>query len=451
MPDIVIKIENLSKRYRLGVIGTGTLTHDVQSWWARVRDKEDPNLKIIHRLARSHTGNSKQVRVQPVNLHTCEPVKEDNVWALKDVTFEVKQGEVLGIIGRNGAGKSTLLKILSRVTAPTSGQIKVKGRIASLLEVGTGFHPELTGRENIYLNGAILGMRRKEIEQKFDEIVYFSEVEKFIDTPVKRYSSGMYVRLAFAVAAHLDPEILLVDEVLAVGDAEFQKKCLGKMGDISQTGRTVLFVSHNMSSIVRLSTRVLLISKGSVESLGRPEKVVSSYLTAGAISLSHREWINDQDAPGNAEIKIRSVRVVDDTRQSIEITDIRRKVGIEIIFEQLYPGKPVVPTISLYNEEGQHVFNAIDNNNFWKNPCKVGFYTSIAWIPGNFLNEGRLSVSIALITDSSGTAIRQASVRDAVVFQVFDPLEGDSAKGHFSRKWGGAVSPLLEWSVYQER
>ena len=224
----VIKVENLSKRYRLGFIGGTTLVEDLNRWWAKLRGKPDPTLKIDHEIPSD--SNSK------------------HVWAVKDVSFEVKQGEVLGIIGRNGAGKSTLLKILTRITAPTNGTVKVKGRVASLLEVGTGFHPELTGRENIYLNGAILGMTKTEIRVKFDEIVVFSEIEKFIDTPVKRYSSGMYVRLAFAVAAHLDPEIMLVDEVLAVGDAAFQKKCLGKMGEVAHDGRTVLFVSHNMQS-----------------------------------------------------------------------------------------------------------------------------------------------------------------------------------------------------------
>jgi len=223
MSQTVIQVENLSKSYQLGVIGTGTLTNDIKLWWAKARGKPNPLLKI----GESDHGNR----------------EGETLWALKDVSFEVQQGEVLGIIGRNGAGKSTLLKVLSRITAPTSGRVKVQGRIASLLEVGTGFHPELTGRENIYLNGAILGMKKAEIAKKFDDIVDFAEVEKFIDTPVKRYSSGMYVRLAFAVAAHLEPEILLVDEVLAVGDATFQKKCLGKMGDVAREGRTVLFVS----------------------------------------------------------------------------------------------------------------------------------------------------------------------------------------------------------------
>lgn len=255
----VISVENLAKAYRLGQIGTGTVARDLNVWWAKIRGKPNPMLKI----GQEDHGN-------------CDG---EEVWALKNVSFKVDQGEVLGIIGRNGAGKSTLLKILSRVTAPTSGRIRVKGRVASLLEVGTGFHPDLTGRENIFLNGAILGMTRKEIGRKFDEIVDFAGVEKFIDTPVKRYSSGMYVRLAFAVAAHWEPEILVIDEVLAVGDAEFQTKCLGKMGEVAQGGRTVLFVSHNMGAISKLCKKGILVSKGCVEFDGEATACVATYLT----------------------------------------------------------------------------------------------------------------------------------------------------------------------------
>jgi len=256
--SVVISVEHLSKSYRLGVINTGTFRGDVHRWWAKLRGQPDPHLKIGEKDHGNRDG--------------------ETIWALKDVNLEVKQGEVLGIIGRNGAGKSTLLKILSRVTAPTSGEIKLKGRIASLLEVGTGFHPELTGRENIYLNGVILGMKKSEISRKLDEIVDFSGVEQFIDTPVKRYSSGMYVRLAFAVAAHLEPEILVVDEVLAVGDAEFQKKCLGKMKDVAGLGRTVLFVSHNIASIKLLCHTGILLVNGEVAHSGHIDDVVTRYL-----------------------------------------------------------------------------------------------------------------------------------------------------------------------------
>ncbi len=268
----VIKVENLSKQYRLGEVGTGSLVHDLNTWWHSIRGKENPYLKIGETNDRTVKGNS------------------DYVWALEDIGFEVKQGEVLGIIGRNGAGKSTLLKILSKTTAPTTGSIKVKGRIASLLEVGTGFHPDLSGRDNIFLNGAILGMTKQEIKSKFDEIVDFSGVERYIDTPVKRYSSGMYVRLAFAVAAHLEPEILIVDEVLAVGDAEFQKKCLGKMKDVSvNDGRTVLFVSHNMQAISSLCNSGLLLGNGKLVFNGNVDSAISKYIDFGK-GENKKEW-----------------------------------------------------------------------------------------------------------------------------------------------------------------
>jgi lipopolysaccharide transport system ATP-binding protein len=261
MSDIAIKFENISKQYRLGLVGTGTILHDINRWWYTVRGKEDPYLKIGEVNDRASRANSKYV------------------WALKDITFEVKQGEVLGIIGKNGAGKSTLLKILSRVTSPTTGTIKAKGRIASLLEVGTGFHPELTGRENIFMNGSIMGMTKVEIRSKMDEIVDFAGVEKYIDTPVKRYSSGMTVRLGFAIAAHLEPEILVVDEVLAVGDAEFQKKAIGKMQDVSRSdGRTVLFVSHNMAAVQNLCARGVILADGQLFYDGDINSVIDKYL-----------------------------------------------------------------------------------------------------------------------------------------------------------------------------
>ncbi|WP_341214766.1 ABC transporter ATP-binding protein [uncultured Wocania sp.] len=260
MSDIILKAENISKQYRLGLVGTGTISHDLNRWWHKIRGKDDPFLKIGDTNDRSSTAES------------------DYVWALKDINFEVKRGEVLGIIGKNGAGKSTLLKILSRVTGPTTGTIKTKGRIASLLEVGTGFHPEMTGRENIYLNGAILGMTKKEIKLKEEEIIYFSGCQRYIDTPVKRYSSGMRVRLAFAVAAHLEPDILVIDEVLAVGDAEFQKKAIGKMQDISKgDGRTVLFVSHNMAAVKSLCTRAIVLEHGKVVYEGSQSNAVNFY------------------------------------------------------------------------------------------------------------------------------------------------------------------------------
>ena len=280
-----IRIESISKQYRLGEIGTGSLAHDVNRWWHRIRGKEDPYLRIGESNDRTKKGDS------------------EYVWALRDVSFDIKQGEVVGIIGRNGAGKSTLLKILSRVTSPTTGTIKTRGRIASLLEVGTGFHPELTGVENIYLNGAILGMQKHEITRKLDEIIDFSGCERYIDTPVKRYSSGMYVRLAFAVAANLDPEIMIVDEVLAVGDHEFQKKCIGKIRRIRDDGGTVVFVSHNMSSVEALCDSAILLQKGMVTSTGKPREIISRYLS-GAVEGSDWDFTNRTDRGGSGRARL---------------------------------------------------------------------------------------------------------------------------------------------------
>src|SRR5437867_7750859 len=269
----VIEVDDVWKKYRLGIIGTGTLRHDFERWWHRVRGKPDPYSKVDHRSEIRNRKSELATNVDHRISGVSASLGDDEVWALRGVSFEVKQGEILGIIGRNGAGKSTLLKILSRVTAPTSGEVRVKGRIASLLEVGTGFHPELTGRENVFLNGAILGMTKAEIRKKFDETGDLAGVERYMDTPVKRYSSGMYVRLAFAVAAHLEPEILIVDEVLAVGDVQFQKKCLGKMGEVAHEGRTVLFVSHNMTAVKSLCGRALLLADGLLPANGPVDNV----------------------------------------------------------------------------------------------------------------------------------------------------------------------------------
>jgi len=309
----VISVENLSKTYRLGQIGTGTFANDLAVWWAKARGKPNPLLKI----GQADHGNR----------------DGEDLWALKDVSFSVEQGEVLGIIGKNGAGKSTLLKILSRVTAPTSGQVKVKGRIASLLEVGTGFHPELTGRENIYLNGAILGMTRQEVTRKFDEIVDFAGVGKFIDTPVKRYSSGMYVRLAFAVAAHLDPEILVVDEVLAVGDAEFQKKCLGKMGEVAKEGRTVLFVSHNMAAVQNLCTRGIFLESGKLAFTSSSQKVVEFYLSRARHSrnFDSENLVDWLDRSGSGRAKILQFNVLDHQENNIYEIPYNRVVKFQIV------------------------------------------------------------------------------------------------------------------------
>ncbi|UEG49474.1 ABC transporter ATP-binding protein [Ferruginibacter lapsinanis] len=311
--SVVIKVENVSKQYRLGQVGTGSLSHDLNRLWYSIRGKEDPYLKIGEENDRTAKGESQYV------------------WALKDINFEVEQGKVLGIIGRNGAGKSTLLKILSRTTTPTTGSIRVKGRIASLLEVGTGFHPELSGRDNIFLNGAILGMTKDEIKSKFDEIVDFAGVERYIDTPVKRYSSGMYVRLAFAVAAHLDPEILIVDEVLAVGDAEFQKKCLGKMKDVSvNDGRTVLFVSHNMSAIRNLCDEVLLMSRGTVESIGPTEDIINAYFKKNIIDLVLKDRT---DRVGSGLIKFTNIVFLNAQNVPVENIFTGDYLKVEVYYE----------------------------------------------------------------------------------------------------------------------
>ncbi|MGS0748166.1 ABC transporter ATP-binding protein [Halpernia sp. GG3] len=288
---LALKAENISKQYRLGQVGTGTISHDLNRFWHQIRGKEDPYLKIGETNDRTVVGES------------------EYVWSLKDINFEIEQGDAVGIIGRNGAGKSTLLKLLSKVTKPTTGKIHTKGRIASLLEVGTGFHPEMTGRENIYLNGAILGMTRKEIKRKFDEIVDFSGVERYIDTPVKRYSSGMYVRLAFAVAAHLESEILIVDEVLAVGDAEFQKKCLGKMGDVSKgEGRTVLFVSHDLNAVSQICNTGILLNNGLVEYSGLLRETISTYLNADNNDAVYRNLKDN----GGKKMYIKQIEVLND-------------------------------------------------------------------------------------------------------------------------------------------
>lgn len=312
MAKTVISIENISKSYQLGVIGTGTFRGDVQRWWAKFRGKPDPFLKIDHEERRNLVG--------------------ETIWALKDINFTVQQGNAVGIIGRNGAGKSTLLKILSQVTAPTSGEVKVRGRMASLLEVGTGFHPELTGRENIFLNGTILGMSRREIERKFDEIVDFSGVETYIDTPVKRYSSGMYVRLAFAVAAHLEPDILIVDEVLAVGDVAFQKKCLGKMEDVTKGGRTILFVSHNMAAIENLCTQGVYLDEGKVKFLGATNDAVQFYLREvdeiNNIPVSERK-----DRQGNGALRVTELTFRDASNREAQVFRTGDDVVIDLKYE----------------------------------------------------------------------------------------------------------------------
>jgi lipopolysaccharide transport system ATP-binding protein len=363
----VIKVENLSKQYRLGLVGASTFKEDTQRWWARIRGKEDPFLNIGTENDRTLKDDSKFV------------------WSLKDINFEVEQGDVLGVIGRNGAGKSTLLKILSKVTAPTTGSVKVKGRIASLLEVGTGFHPELTGKENIYLNGAILGMRKHEITRKLDEIITFAGVEKYVDTPVKRYSSGMYVRLAFAVAAHLENEILIIDEVLAVGDAEFQKKCLGKIGDVSKSdGRTILFVSHNMAAVKSLCNKGLFLKNGNFSFMGSQIETIDNYISENNLSSNYKHLGSIDTALGNEKIKILEFKVYPKEGDTILISSC---VIFDLTFYNYRENIDLDATFELSTNQDIVVFHngSIITSN---KDSKIGKYNVKGIIPSNLLNAG---------------------------------------------------------------
>ncbi len=365
------------------------------------------------------------------------------LWALKDVSFSVGEGETLGLIGHNGAGKSTLLKILSRITKPTRGSAMIRGRVGSLLEVGTGFHSELSGRENIYLNGAILGMKRTEIDQKFDEIVAFSEIEAFLDTPVKHYSTGMYMRLAFSVAAHLDPEILIVDEVLAVGDVGFQKKCLRKMRDVGESGRTVIFVSHDMQSITRLCRRAIWLKDGSLQSDGEAKHVVGEYLHEQSRTGAEKKWEDTPDAPGNERVRLRSARVRNDEGAITAAIDIRRPVSIEIEYEVLQTGKAIVPNIQLNNEQGTCIFVSNDWTLSGDHRPSAGVYVSTVTVPGNFLSEGTVFVTVGAETNQPHEV--HFAERDAVTFNVIDSPDRDAARGDFAGPMPGVVRPVLEW------
>jgi homopolymeric O-antigen transport system ATP-binding protein len=415
----VVKIENVSKRYQIGGLHPGYVTF-----------REVLGGLVAAPFRKLRGDNDKQT-----------------VWALKDISLAVNQGELVGIIGHNGAGKSTLLKILSRITKPTTGQVELHGRVGSLLEVGTGFHADLTGRENIYLSGAILGMTRSEIARKFDEIVAFAEIEKFVETPVKWYSSGMYVRLAFSVAAHLEPEILMMDEVLAVGDAAFQQKCLDKMHEIRRQGRTIFFVSHDMAAITRLSKRAVLLAGGRIVSDGPAHQVVKDYLSAGWKTGADRVWATETEAPGNEVVCLRRVRVHDDDGQTTSAADIRRPVGIELTYAVLAPGHSLAPVVELYNQEGTEVFSTHDTGTEWRRrPRELGNYKSTVWIPGNLLAEGSFRADVSIMSHHPATLLH-VHERNACTFQVVDTQAGDSARGDYVGPMPGVVRPLLQWTT----
>ena len=403
-----IKVERLGKRYQLGA--------------------RQPGYQTFREALAGSFG-----RLNP--FAKADGARGEELWALRDVSFAVEVGEVVGIIGRNGAGKSTLLKVLSRITEPTTGRVEIYGRVGSLLEVGTGFHPELTGRENIYLNGSILGMRRREIARHFDEIVSFAEVEPFIDTPVKRYSSGMYLRLAFAVAAHLEPEILVVDEVLAVGDAAFQKKCLGKMGDVARQGRTVLFVSHNMTAVRSLCERVVWLEQGAVAEVGEADQVVVSYLQKGTFSVVEQEWPDPATAPGNEKVRVRSARVVPLDPDAGNRITVETPLRVEFEFWNHLPGALLNFTIHVFTIEGTYVFAQGSE----AEPRPAGLIRVAAKIPANFLNDGIYTLTIQVVQDQSATAYQHA---DILVFEVHDAAR----TGGWFGKWPGVIRPKLEWA-----
>lgn len=420
-----IAAQNLGKRY--------SLRHQAGPSYVALRDVVAEGVQHVrHRLSRAEDSEKGSGN-------------REEFWALQDVSFSIQEGERVGVIGRNGAGKSTLLKILSRITCPTTGRVRVRGRVASLLEVGTGFHPELTGRENIYLNGAVLGMRRREIRAQFDEIVAFAEVERFLDTPVKRYSSGMYVRLAFAVAAHLPADILIVDEVLAVGDSSFQKKCLSAMETVGQAGRTVLFVSHSMPAIARLCDRAILLDRGQVVIDGPVPRVIGAYMRAGLGTTVSQSWPRLESAPGNDIVRLRAVRARNQNGLPSDSLDIRQPIIVEMEYDVLIAGHVLVPNLNFSNEAGVCVFAAVELDPEWhRRPRPTGRFLSTAQIPGNFLAEGSLSLRAAIST--LDPFIVHVDVPDAVVFHVVDSLDGDSARGDYGGPMPGVVRPLLPWT-----
>ena len=417
-----IEFDNVGKQYRLGLVSTQTLSHDLHRWWTvNVRHKEDPYLRIGDTNDRSVKGSS------------------DYVWALKDISFKVEQGDVVGIIGRNGAGKSTLLKLLSKVTGPTTGQIRARGRIGSLLEVGTGFHPEMTGRENIFMNGAILGMTKAEVARKLDEIVDFSGCERYLDTPVKRYSSGMMVRLGFAVAAHLDPEILVVDEVLAVGDAEFQKKAIGKMKDVSQgQGRTVLFVSHNMTAIKSLCKTGILLENGCITATGEVDSIVTSYLKGDNQILSHKVWDAPQIAKNGFELLEIGVRrkgaAYDEVMRIDHDIELVLRYRLSRDFNQFHI------TFHFKNEQGTKIFSTSGGTTYIPLEHKAGEYEQVCHIPANTFNWGSYAADLFVVENRSQVMMIEP---DVVSFAL---ANRELAIGSWMGKEPGDLTPRFDYS-----
>lgn len=422
MSDVVIRVENLGKKY--------TIQHQrEQQRYVALRDVIANRAKSIFQKSQLSTINSQLT---------------EDFWALKDVSFEIKQGEVVGIIGRNGAGKSTLLKILSRITEPSRGRVGIRGHVASLLEVGTGFHPELTGRENIYLNGAVLGMSRFDVKRRFDEIVTFAEVEKFLDTPVKRYSSGMYMRLAFAVAAHLEPEILIVDEVLAVGDTEFQKKCLGKMKDVATGGRTVLFVSHNMTAVRSLCIRGVLLNQGSVIYQGGAEESISQYLMGVCRFPNEKRWFHLYSAPGNDLVRITAIRAISrrSDNEDSDLFDMTTPIDFEVEFTVLKKSKFHI-TLHFVSDQGITAFSSYSTvARDWKEQPEPGEYKTVCMIPPNLLNEGGYTVRLLLVEE--GTRVN-VTLEDVIGFEVKDL--SPRRIGEWQGREPGPVKPQLNWEI----
>lgn len=420
MAEVVIEVEDLYKIYRLGTIGTGSFRQDIQRWWnSAILKKEDPFFQL------SKEGN--------------ETAQRESIMALQDINFEVKRGEAIGIIGSNGSGKSTLLKIISRIVRPTKGTVRGNGKVSSLLEVGTGFHQELTGRENIYISGYILGMSKNEIKQKFDEIVAFSGVERFIDTPVKRYSSGMYVRLAFAVAAHLEPDILIVDEVLAVGDADFQKKCLGKMREVSQSeGRTILFVSHSMQAIKNLCDKALWLNQGKMHAFGDVAGVVNKYLTSTQQTKFRQSWDTPIDAPGNEWLRIKSVELIPHLKDPEAPLDIRIPLTVRFQFWNMNDNIQLGSGLHLFTAGGECIFDVPAPTVL----CDKGIVEGECTIPGNFLNDGSYYISIIIVKD---TSVPLFYFEECLLFELDDYRENIQWYG----KWWGSVRPKFPFKLKQ--